>query len=62
LLLCSRRISRFEAAIEVLMLIGENGGDPMMARIAMIPALHKQKPKAAPAPRGKRAKAYRIIR
>ena len=44
------------------MLIGENGGDPMMARIAMIRALHKHKPKAAPAPRGKRAKAYRIIR
>ncbi len=44
------------------MLIGENGGDPMMARIAMIRALHKHKPKAAPAPRGKRAKAYWIIR
>jgi hypothetical protein len=44
------------------MLIGEHGGDPMMAHIAMMRALNKHKPKAAPVPRRKRAKAYRIIR
>jgi hypothetical protein len=36
--------------------------DPMMAHIAMMRALHRHKPKAAPVPRRKRAKAYRIIR
>ena len=41
---------------------GERGGDPMMANIAMMPALNKHKPKAAPVPRRKRAKGYRIIR
>jgi hypothetical protein len=44
------------------MLIGEHGGDPMMAHIAMMRALHRHKPEAATAPRRKRAKAYRIIR
>ncbi len=52
----------WQAAIEVLMLIGENDGDPMMAHIAMMRALHRHKPKPAPAPRRKRAKAHRIIR
>jgi hypothetical protein len=52
----------WQAAAEVLMLIGEHGGDPMMAHIAMMRALNKHKPKAAPVPRRKRAKAYRIIR
>jgi hypothetical protein len=44
------------------MLVGEHGGDPMMAHIAMMRALHRHKPKAAPAPRRKRVKAYRIVR
>jgi len=44
------------------MLIGEHGGDPMMAHIAMMRALQRHEPKAAPVPRRKRAKAYRIIR
>ena len=52
----------WQAAIEVLMLIGENDGDPMMAHTAMMRALHRHKPKPAPAPRRKRAKAHRIIR
>ena len=51
----------WQAAIEVLMLIGENGGDPMIADIAMMRAL-QHKPEAAPAPPWKRAKAYRIVR
>jgi hypothetical protein len=52
----------WQAAAEVLMLICEHGGDPMMAHIAMMRALHRHKPKATAAPRRKRAKAYRIIR
>ena len=50
------------AAAEVLMLIGEYGRDPMMAHIAMMQALHRHEPKAAPVPRRKRAKVHRIIR
>jgi hypothetical protein len=49
-------------AAEVLMLIGERGGDPMMARIAMMQALHRQKPRATPASRLKQAKQSRIVR
>ena len=52
----------WQTAAEVLMLVGEHGGDPMMAHIAMMQALHRYEPKAAPVPRRKRAKAYRIIR
>jgi hypothetical protein len=52
----------WQTAAEVLMLVGEHGGDPMMAHIAMMPALHRHEPKPASAPRRKRAKAYRIIR
>jgi len=52
----------WQTAAEVLMLIGEHGGDQMMAHIAMMRALQRHEPKAAPVPRRKRAKAYRIIR
>jgi hypothetical protein len=51
----------WQAAAEVLMLIGEHGGDPMMANIAMMRALQRDAPKAAPAPRRKSVKVYRII-
>jgi hypothetical protein len=57
-----QQASQWQTAAEVLILIGEHGGDPMMAHIAMMRALNKHKPKAAPVPRRKRAKAYRIIR
>ena len=57
-----QQATEWQTAAEVLMLIGEHGGDPMMAHIAMMRALNKHKPKAAPVPRRKRAKAYRIIR
>ena len=57
-----QRAPEWQAAAEVLMLIGEHGGDPMMAHIAMMRALHRYEPKAAPVPRRKRAKADRIIR
>jgi hypothetical protein len=52
----------WQTAAEVLMLIGEHGGDPIIAHIAMTKALHRHQPKAAPAPRRKRAKVYRIVR
>jgi hypothetical protein len=60
------RLYQFEtsgmiAAAEVLILIGENGGDPMFAHIATIRALRPREPKAAPALRRKRAKRYKII-
>jgi hypothetical protein len=43
------------------MLVGDRGGDPMLTRIAMMQALHRDKPKAAAAPRRKRARAYKVI-
>jgi hypothetical protein len=52
----------WQATAEVLMLIGEQGGDPMVAHIAMMRALQRHEPKAAPVPRRKRAKVHRIIR
>jgi hypothetical protein len=52
----------WQTAAEVLMLVGEHGGDPMFPRIAMMTALLRHQPKTAPAPRRKRAKAYRIVR
>jgi hypothetical protein len=57
-----QQTAEWKAAAEVLMLIGEYGGDPMMAHIAMMRVLHRHKPRAAAAPRRKRAKAYRIVR
>jgi hypothetical protein len=44
------------------MLIGEHDGDPMMAHIAMMQALQRHGPKAAPVPRRKSVKTYRIVR
>jgi hypothetical protein len=52
----------WQAAMQALMLVAEHDGPTMMARIGMMRALHRHKPKAAPAPRRKRAKAYKIIR
>ena len=49
-------------ATEALLLVVERNGDPMLAHIAMMKALHRHEPKATPAPRRKRAKAYRIVR
>lgn len=36
-----RNAPRWQTAAELLILIGENGGDPMMARIAMMRALDR---------------------
>jgi hypothetical protein len=56
-----RELPQWETAIELLMLVGEHGGDPMVARIAMMQALQREST-AAPAPRRKRAKVYTIVR
>jgi hypothetical protein len=56
------RLRGKEAAAEVLTLIGEQGGDPMMAQLGMMLALNRRRPKPTPAPRRKPAKVYRFIR
>jgi hypothetical protein len=40
------RLPHWVIAIEWLMLVGEHGGDPMVPRIAIMRALHRQEPKA----------------
>lgn len=52
----------WQAAMEALMLVAEHDGPTMLARIGVMRALHRHKPKAASASRQKRAKAYKIIR
>jgi hypothetical protein len=47
---------------QLLMLIDERGGDPMMARIGVMNALHRHEPRSESRPRRKRAKAYRVVR
>jgi hypothetical protein len=54
----------WQAAMAALLLEvehGEAGADPMMARIAMIQALHAGKPVSTPEPRRRAAKKYRVI-
>jgi hypothetical protein len=55
-------LPHWETAIECLILVGDHGGDTMFPHIAMMQALHRHEPKAAPAPRRKRAKVYKVIR
>jgi hypothetical protein len=55
-------LPQWETVIECLMLVGEHGGYPMFPHIAVMKALHRNEPKAAPAPRRNRAKAYNGIR
>jgi hypothetical protein len=57
-----RHLPKWETAIECLMLVGEHGGDPMFPHIAMMQALRRDAVKAAPVPRRKAAKAYKIVR
>ena len=47
----------WQAAMEVLILVAEHDGPTMLARIGVMRAFHRQKPKAAPAPRRECAKA-----
>jgi hypothetical protein len=48
-------------ATQALLLVVERNGDAMLAHIAVMKALHRHEPKAAPTPRRKRAKAYKIV-
>jgi hypothetical protein len=54
--------AEWQTAEEILIMIGERGGDPLMALIAMLRALNRNKPRAAPPPRQKRGKVYKVIR
>jgi hypothetical protein len=52
----------WQAAMEALLLVAEHDGPTMFARLGVMRALHRHKPKAASTPRRIRAKAYRIVR
>jgi hypothetical protein len=52
----------WQAAMQALILVAEHGGPTMFALIGVMRALRRHKRKAAPAPRRKPAKAYRIVR
>ena len=52
----------WQAAMEALLLVADHDGPTMFARIGMMLALRRHKPKPASAPRRKRAKTYRIVR
>jgi hypothetical protein len=51
----------WQAAMRALLLVAEHDGPTMFARIGVMRALHRHKPKPAPASRRKPAKAYRIV-
>jgi hypothetical protein len=52
----------WQAAMGALVVVAENNGPPMFARIGMMQALTRDESKTAPGPRQKRAKAYRVVR
>jgi hypothetical protein len=54
--------AEWQTAMETLLLVAERDGPEMMARIGMMQALNRHGAKVTPAPRQKRAKAYRVIR
>jgi hypothetical protein len=54
--------AEWQAAMEALILVATHGGPTMFARIGVMRALHRHKPKTVSTPRLKRAKAYRIVR
>jgi hypothetical protein len=53
-----RDADEWQAAMQSLILVAERDGPTMFARIGVMRALHRDKPKAATAPRRKRAKVY----
>jgi hypothetical protein len=57
-----QRLAHWQTAAEILLRVAEQGGDPMMARIAMMRALNHGRPDPAIEPRRKRARVYRVIR
>jgi hypothetical protein len=48
--------------MEALLPVAGHDGPEMFARIGMMQALNRHSAKATPAPRRKRAKAYRVVR
>ena len=57
-----QHLPHWQTVMELLLMVGDRGGDPMMVRIAMMQALNHGKANPATTPRRKRAKAYRIVR
>jgi hypothetical protein len=53
---------QWQTAAELLMFVAERGGDPMMARIAMMKALHRHEPRSQSARRRKHVKSFNLIR
>jgi hypothetical protein len=58
----AQRMAHWQTAAEILLLVAERGGDPMMARIGMMRALTHGEPPPAIEPRRKRARVFKIIR
>ena len=54
--------AEWQAAMQALMLVVEHDGPTMLARMGVMRALKRHQPNTAPAPRGKRAKAYKLLR
>jgi hypothetical protein len=52
----------WQTAMETLLLVVERGGNPMLARIAIMRALHRHDRPEPPAPRRKRAQDVRCLR
>ena len=57
-----RDADEWQAAMQALMLVAEQDGPRMFARIGVMRALLRHEPKAVPAPRRKRAKVYKVDR
>jgi hypothetical protein len=57
-----QRETRWQVAASVLKMVAETGGDPMIARIGMMRALHHRASEAAQMPRRKRVKQFRIVK
>ena len=57
-----RDADEWQAAMQALMPVAEQDGPRMFARIGVMRALLRHEPKAAPAPRRKRAKVYKLDR
>ena len=54
--------AEWRTATAILLLVAERDGPELFAQIAMMQALHRNDAKVGPAPRQKRAKAYRVVR
>jgi hypothetical protein len=52
----------WQLAVKMLLLVAEHGGDPMLPRIAMLKALHRNQPRSESAQRRKRTKSFSLIR